>query len=78
MQQKTELGYAKADEPTDPKLKRFRWRTSSLCGDCEECVEVGACDNTVAVRDTKDRTRGMLAVSPQSWQRFVRNLDTLH
>ncbi|MFC8431885.1 DUF397 domain-containing protein [Streptomyces sp. NPDC057253] len=47
------------------------WRTSSYTG-TENCVEVA--DNTttrVMVRDTKDRSRGLLAVEPKNWAAFV-------
>ena len=50
-----------------------RWRKSTKSGgNGGDCVEVA--DNlpgVVLVRDTKDRVGGTLAVSPQSWQRFV-------
>ncbi|MFI7399073.1 DUF397 domain-containing protein [Streptomyces sp. NPDC049541] len=47
------------------------WRTSSYTG-TENCVEVA--DNVptaVMVRDTKDRSCGLLAVQPTTWMAFV-------
>ncbi|NJP99297.1 DUF397 domain-containing protein [Streptomyces zingiberis] len=47
------------------------WRTSSYSG-TENCVEFS--DNypdQVRVRDTKDRGRGILDFSPESWSEFV-------
>ena len=47
------------------------WRTSSYTG-TENCVEVA--DNQPALvmaRDTKDRSRGLLAVQPTTWVAFV-------
>ncbi|MBD0842003.1 DUF397 domain-containing protein [Streptomyces sp. TRM68416] len=47
------------------------WRTSSYTG-TENCVEVA--DNKpelVMVRDTKARSRGILAIQPAAWAVFV-------
>ncbi|MFJ9250638.1 DUF397 domain-containing protein [Streptomyces sp. NPDC101776] len=47
------------------------WRTSTYTG-TENCVEVA--DNApakVMVRDTKARSRGVLAVRPTAWAAFV-------
>lgn len=77
-----ETKYAKPDDPFENELIKFSWRTSSLCGECKECVEVGCVcdggqDDVVAIRDTKDRARGMLRVSSRTWATFTRNLDAL-
>lgn len=47
------------------------WHTSSYTG-TENCVEVADNDPTaVMVRDTKDRSRGLLAVQQTTWAAFV-------
>ncbi|OPC81964.1 hypothetical protein B4N89_14375 [Embleya scabrispora] len=49
----------------------FAWRKSSYSGAQSECVEVAAFEHTTAIRDSKDRGRGHLAVSNGSWQALV-------
>ncbi|MGP4049348.1 DUF397 domain-containing protein [Streptomyces sp. 2A115] len=47
------------------------WRTSSYTG-TENCVEVADNEPTkVMVRDTKTRSRGIMAVQPAAWREFV-------
>jgi hypothetical protein len=50
-----------------------RWFTSSFSpANGNGCVEVAFLrDGTVGVRDTKDRTRPALAVSPTAWTTFL-------
>ncbi len=50
-----------------------RWFTSSFSGgNGNGCVEVAhLLDGTVGVRDTKDRTRPALALSPAAWATFL-------
>lgn len=54
------------------------WRTSSYTTGSENstCVEVGLAPGRVAVRDTKSRTRGHLAVSRATWRAFVTGVRT--
>ncbi|MCP3816747.1 DUF397 domain-containing protein [Streptomyces sp. A3M-1-3] len=48
------------------------WIKSSYSGGAGgECVEVAASPAAVHVRDSKDVTRGTLAVSPAAWSAFV-------
>ena len=49
------------------------WFTSSYSsGNGNGCVEVAFLpDGTVGVRDTKDRTRPALTVSPAAWTTFL-------
>lgn len=47
------------------------WRTSTYTGD-ENCVEVADNEPTkVLVRDTKTRSRGVVAIRPAAWEAFV-------
>jgi hypothetical protein len=50
-----------------------RWFKSSFSpGNGNGCIEVAFLpDGTVGVRDTKDRTRPALAVSPTAWTTFL-------
>ncbi|MGJ7906876.1 DUF397 domain-containing protein [Actinopolyspora sp. H202] len=39
-------------------------------------MEVGFATSTVLVRDTKNRDRGAIAVSPTAWQSFLTTLKS--
>jgi hypothetical protein len=43
------------------------WRVSSYSGGQGNCVEVAIAPAGVLLRDTKDRSGGVLSVSPDSW-----------
>jgi hypothetical protein len=48
------------------------WRKSSRsAGNGTDCVEVGRAVEAVLVRDTKNRTGGTLAFTPNTWHRFL-------
>lgn len=48
------------------------WRKSIRSAQNTDCVEVGRTDNNgAAVRDTKDRSAGFFATSPEQWANFV-------
>ncbi|RKN05244.1 DUF397 domain-containing protein [Streptomyces radicis] len=48
------------------------WHKSSYSGSDNGCVERGRLGSGQhAVRDTKDRTRGMLVFQPDNWQSFI-------
>jgi hypothetical protein len=48
------------------------WRKSSYSsGNGGNCVEVAGVAGAVAVRDTKDRARGTLRISPSGWRGFL-------
>ncbi|RCW45319.1 uncharacterized protein DUF397 [Halopolyspora algeriensis] len=60
---------------TTPKPAHIAWRKSSRSsGGANNCVEVGFAAAAVAVRDTKDRAGGTLAVSPGAWSSFLTGL----
>jgi Domain of unknown function (DUF397) len=50
------------------------WRTSAYSGSDGNCVEVGEGSAVVAIRDTKDRDGGMLAIPGKAWQAFLSGL----
>jgi hypothetical protein len=52
-------------------VERNVWRTSSRTGSNGQCVEVKYDGDTIAVRDTKDRTGPVLTFSTESWAGFV-------
>ncbi|WP_432757846.1 DUF397 domain-containing protein [Saccharopolyspora erythraea] len=49
----------------------MNWRKSTRSQNTTNCVEVGCVAGGAAVRDTKDRAAGYLAVPAQHWGRFV-------
>lgn len=57
---------------TGPNLNVIIWRKSSFSSGEANCVEVGFGSGMVAVRDTKDRDGGTLAVPAASWAAFLR------
>lgn len=50
------------------------WRISSHSNSQGTCAEVWPGSVTVYVRDTKDRERGQIAVSPAVWETFLDSL----
>jgi hypothetical protein len=54
-----------------------RWRVSSHSGSQGgNCVEVAGSGSRVLVRDTKDRTGPVLAISASAWRRLTDKLRT--
>ena len=50
------------------------WRKSSYSGGDNNCVEVGATGESIAVRDAKDRRGGALQFSASQWQSFTESI----
>jgi hypothetical protein len=51
------------------------WRKSSFSGQtAQECVEVAPLDGAVGARDSKDVTRGHLAVTPHAWAALTESI----
>lgn len=61
---------------TSPTIKS-EWRKSSRSGSGgNECVELRVTGDGAAIRDTKSRTAGTLALPPAQWSRFLRSVKT--
>lgn len=52
-------------------LTRAAWFKSTRSSGNGNCVEVAFLDEAVAVRDTKDRSGGVLLFAPAEWDKFV-------
>jgi uncharacterized protein DUF397 len=52
-------------------LSSARWRKSSRSSNVANCVEVAVTTGTVAIRDSKQPTGGVLAISPHAWTTFT-------
>jgi len=46
------------------------WRTAKDC-DGGQCIEIGAKDKIIMIRDSADREGGRIALSQQQWRNFV-------
>ncbi|MEV8637609.1 DUF397 domain-containing protein [Streptosporangium sp. NPDC051023] len=57
-----------------PGLSSTPWHKSSLSGDGASCVEVAFIDDTVAIRDTKNRQGGTLTFHRDTWTTFVSDI----
>lgn len=51
------------------------WRVSSRSNGTA-CIEVANSATTVLVRDTKNRSRGMLAIPFTAWENFIDTIQT--
>lgn len=52
----------------------IRWRTSTYSGSHNNCVEIAPVPDRVAIRDTKNRAAGTIAVPRQAWAAFIGSL----
>jgi hypothetical protein len=50
------------------------WRKSSYSGGDNNCVQVGATGESIAVRDTKNRPGGALQFGAGQWQSFTESI----
>lgn len=50
------------------------WRKSTYSAGQGQCVEAARISESVCVRDSKNRSAGVLAVPPSSWSAFVAEL----
>nr|WP_132876748.1 DUF397 domain-containing protein [Tamaricihabitans halophyticus] len=51
------------------------WRTSSYSGDNGDCVEVARAEDTVYLRDTKNRAGDHLTIPCSAWRALLTELD---
>ncbi|GAA2626377.1 DUF397 domain-containing protein [Streptomyces axinellae] len=59
-------------DASDQAFAGASWHTSSYSGSGANCIEHASLPRgTQAVRDSKDRERGVLTFSPLTWQTFV-------
>ena len=55
--------------PRDPQVSG--WRKATYSNPDQSCVEVNHTGAAVGVRDTKNRTAGVLAFRHEAWVRFL-------
>lgn len=60
----------------DKRLADASWHKSTYSTGGNNCVEVASTAHATGVRDTKDRTRGSITVSPDAWSAFVSTVKT--
>jgi hypothetical protein len=56
---------------TARELDGIVWRKSSYSGGDGECVEIGWCESSVAVRDSKYPTGPTLSFPATAWRAFT-------
>ena len=53
------------------------WRKSTYSGsNGGDCIEVATLADSIAVRDSKDRTGPVLTFSPAGWEGFISGIKT--
>lgn len=58
-----------------PDLTSAPWHISTYSGQGASCVEVAALPDTVAARDSKNRTGPVLTFTPEGWDSFIRAVN---
>ncbi|WP_344953768.1 DUF397 domain-containing protein [Actinomadura miaoliensis] len=61
-----------ADRPSS--RSRLAWRKSGASQEGDECVEVAAHEDRVLVRDSRDRSGGMLVLEPTQWRALLHHI----
>ena len=64
---------ADASRDNGPAARPAVWRKSSYC-QSGECIEVGALDGVILVRDSKDPRGSVLRYDASEWQAFLRGV----
>ncbi|WP_433476110.1 DUF397 domain-containing protein [Spirillospora sp. CA-142024] len=49
----------------------LNWRKSSASKDQDDCVEVASQGSSVLVRDSRNRSAGVLALGPAQWKALL-------
>ncbi|AOS64967.1 hypothetical protein BKA25_001274 [Actinoalloteichus hymeniacidonis] len=52
-------------------MEKLRWRKSSWSSTSISCVEIGCSSQSIGIRDTKNRSGGMLQVDRSAFAAFV-------
>jgi hypothetical protein len=52
----------------------LNWRTSKASGGSGECVEIACDDQSVLIRDSRNRSGSVLEFSPGQWSSFIRRI----
>jgi Domain of unknown function (DUF397) len=69
------VGRAKSARITEVEPTGLVWRKSSASDtNCNNCVEVASSDQTVHIRDSKNRDGGRITVSVRAWSALLASL----
>ena len=56
------------------RYSTLNWRTSKASGGSGECVEIACDDQSVLIRDSRNRSGSVLEFSPGQWSSFIRGI----